>query len=879
MTRCPPRLAVWLLTSRVPADWRDFVLGDLEEEFRLRSRQSPAAARRWFWRQTIRCVARPPRAHARVDRPRERRLGDSMIRSFVADLRYGTRVLRRQPGFSLAVALVLALGIGANAAIFSIFNTVLLRPLPFERPETLVRLFHTPPPSTFPGIPRFPVSPANFYDWQREATSFDRMAIYRFRQFTLTGDGPAASTIAVAVGAGFFDIVGTPPLIGRTFRDDEDAPGKRVAIVSEGFWRTTLGARADVIGRTLRLSGEAYEIVGVMPARFSARAWGASGRDVWVPLGYTADERHVRENHNAQVVARLKPEVALAEADAELRAISERLEQQYPKENAGWGATAITLHELIVGDSRASLVTLLVAVGLVLLIACANVGNLLFARALARHKELAVRSALGAGRRRVFQQILAEVLVLAIIGGGIGLLLAHLGLSVGAALLADQVPRADELAIDGWVLAFTLLTSVVAAVLAGALPALRAGRAPLTEALKEGGRSDGAVGLRTRRLLITAEVALSVILLMGAAVTMRSLAALRTIDAGFNPANVFTMRLSLPKTKYDTPEKSRAFMTIAAQRLAALPGVEAVSAIDDLPTQAGSVQPVVVAGRPELLPSEQPTTEVRLVLPGYPRAMRIPLLRGRDVSHNDVDAVLVSESAARLLWKDDDPIGQRIILPLESRDITREVVGIVGDVRQGELSDGPSPTLYQFARQRDWSNLVLVLRTAVPPLTIAQPAAAVIRALDPEQPIDQAMTMQDVMDTTLTSERLNATLLGLFAALALILASVGIYSVLSNIVRGRSREISIRAALGARTSDVLRLVVREGMTPAIVGIAIGSAGAVASAQLLDAMLFGISARDPLTLAAVAATLSAVALVASLVPAYRASRVDPLRALR
>ena len=802
-----------------------------------------------------------------------------MLRTFATDVRYGARVVRRQPGFSLAVVLVLALGIGANAAIFSLINTVLLRPLPYEQPDTLVRLFHTPPQATFPGMARFSVSPANFYDWQREATSFERMAIYQFRQFTLTGDGSPESTIAAAVGAGFFEVVRTPPLFGRTFRDDEDAPGRRVVIVSEGFWRTRLGARPDAIGQTVRLSGEPYEVIGVMPARFTARAWSASGRDLWVPLAYTDAARLVRENHNAQVIARLKPGVTTAQADAEMRTIAARLEQQYPKENAGWGATVISLHELVVGDIRMPLVMLLAAVGLVLLIACANVGNLLFARALARRKELAIRSALGAGRRRVFQQILAEVLVLASIGGAAGLLLAQLSLSASATLLVDQIPRVDELALDLRVLGFTVVASLVAALLAGVLPALRAGRPQLTDALKEGGRSEGTVGGRTRRVLIVCEVALSVVLLMGAAVTVRSLLALRTVDAGFDPQNVFTMLVPLPDQKYDVAERSRAFLIQALERLQALPGVESVGAIDGLPTQGGSVQPVVVAGRPELLPSEQPTTQVRAVTPNYLQTMRIPLLRGRDVSHSDTEAVLVSDSAAKLLWQEEDPIGRRILLPLVSRELTREVVGIVGDVKQGELSDGPSPTIYVYTRSREWNDLTFVLRTTVPPASIEQPAVAVIRALDPEQPVEERMTLQALLDSTLASQRFSAVLLGVFAALALVLASVGIYSVLSNIVRGRSREISIRTALGARTSDVLRLVVAEGMTPALIGIALGIGGALASARVLDSMLFGISASDPLTLAAVCVTLASIALLASLVPAHRASKLDPLRVLR
>src|SRR6185295_17385631 len=396
------------------------------------------------------------------------------MRTLLADFRYALRVLGRAPSFAIAVVAVLAVGIGANTAIFSIVNAVLLRPLPFEAPDRLVRLFHIPPQSAFPGMPTFSVSPANFYDWKRDARLFDGMAIYRFRQFTLTGGANAEAVVAGAVGADFFQVVRARPALGRVFRADEDSPaGGHVAILSDAFWRSHLGGAPDVIGRTIPLDGQPYTIVGVMPARFSVAAWGVTARDLWVPLAYTDADRAVRDNHNAQVVARLKPGVAATEAKAEMGLISTRLERDYPQANAGWGATVIPLQELIVGDIRMSLLMLLAAVALVLLIACANVGNLLFARALGRRKELAIRSALGAGRARVFQQLLIEALVLAAAGGAAGLFLARASLAAGATLLADQVPRADEIAIDGRVLLFVLGASMLTGILAGVLPAIR----------------------------------------------------------------------------------------------------------------------------------------------------------------------------------------------------------------------------------------------------------------------------------------------------------------------------------------------------------------------------------------------------------------------
>jgi len=812
---------------------------------------------------------------------RDWNIPETMMRTLLSDVRYSLRVLLRAPAFTLAVVSVLALGIGANTAIFSIVNTVLLRPLPFEEPDRLVRIFHVPPQATFPGMPRFSVSAANFYDWKRDARLYEQMALYRFRPLTLTGGGPAEAVVAGAVGEGFFETLRARPLVGRVFTAEEDAPGRgHVVVLRNGFWKSHFGGAPDAIGRTLTLDGEAYTVIGVMPAAFSIASWSITHRDIWVPIAYKDSERAVRDNHNDAVVARLKPGVDLAQAEAEMRDISVRLERAYPKENAGWGTTVVPLQELIVGDIRTSLVMLLAAVALVLLIACANVGNLLFARALSRGKELAIRAALGAGRARVFQQLIVEAIVLAMAGGIAGLLIARVSLAAGATLLADQVPSADEISVDARVMLFACAVSILTGVLAGVLPAIRAGRTDVNSALKEGGRSDtGSVGLRTRRLLIVCEVALSLVLLTGAGVMIRSLVALRNVDAGFDPRNVLTMRVGLPETRYRTPAETTAFYDKALQRLRALPGVQEAAAIDNLPLTGGSQQPIVVDGHAELLPRDQPTVAVRKITPGYLRAMRVPLLRGRNFTGDDVHVMLVSRAAAKLLWGDIDPIGRQARLPLESKTIVQTVVGVVGDIRENGLAENPVSTVYEYTREHDWSHLSLVARTSVPPLTLAQAATAAIHAIDSEQPVEEIRTMEDLRDDTLTSQRFNALLLGLFASVALTLASVGIYSVLSYIVRGRSREIGIRAALGAKRADVVRLVVVEGMTPALIGVAAGTGAALAAGRLMARLVFGVSASDPMTFVAVAATLVFVALLASLVPAYRASRLDPSEVLR
>jgi predicted permease len=533
------------------------------------------------------------------------------------------------------------------------------------------------------------------------------------------------------------------------------------------------------------------------------------------------------------------------------------------------------MQEEIVGNSRTMLLMLLGAVGLVLLIACANVGNLLFTRALSRRKEIAIRSALGAGRGRVFQQLLTEALLLAGGGGALGVLLAYGTLTSASTLLASQVPRAEEISIDGPVLLFAVGVSMLTGILAGTLPALRAGRSDLNDALKEGGRGDGAIGVGTRRLLIVCEVALSLVLLMGAGVMIQSLLALRHGDTGFDPNNVLTMRVRLVDARYPSPVQRSSFFDAALQRIRALPGVEAAGTINDLPFAAGSSQTLHLEGYPPQ--RESVAVQVRQITPGYLRAMGIPVLHGRDVVDSDAEVLLVSQDAVKLYWGEDDPIGRRAALPF-SKTVLRQVVGIVGDVKQRSVTEGPTPTAYYYTREPS-GRAAFVVRTSVPSAALAQPVVAAIRAIDPQQPVVDIRTMVQVLDDELTPQRFSALLLGVFAGIALLLATVGIYSALSYIVRGRSREIGIRRALGARTSDVLRLVIVEGMSPVLVGVAAGTIAALASARVMRTLAVGVSASDPATFAAVGATLALVALIASLMPAYRALRLDPVKALR
>jgi len=869
----PPRLAIWLLTTRLSTEWRDFVVGDLEEEFATRSADSPVAGHAWFWWQTIRCLAAPPPVRPNPLLHGSSK-GDSRMRNLFADLRYTFRVMCRTPSFAVAVVSVLALGIGANTAIFSIVNAVLLRPLPFEEPERLVRIF-----TKTPGGRPFELSPGKFYDWQRDAQSFEGMAMYPccgLRELALTGTGTARAVTVTPVSTGFFDIVKARPALGRVFRQEEHSPGNGyVVVLSDRFWRSEFGGKPEVIGRTMKFNDEAYTIVGVMPASASVGSWSATACDVWVPLALTNEQRAARGNHNLDGVARLKRGVDLAQAQAEMDAISARLAREFPKSDARWGVVVIPMREAIVGNSRTMLLMLLGAVGLVLLIACDNVGNLLFTRALNRRKEIAIRSALGAARGRVFQQLVTEASVLAAAGGALGVLLAYVTLTSASTLLASQVPRAEEISIDARVLLFALAGSILTGMLTGTLPAVRAGRSDLNDALKEGGRGDAAIGVGTRRLLIVCEVALSLVLLMGAGVMVQSLLALRQGDAGFDPKNVLTMSVRLVQTRYPTPAQRAAFFDTALQRIRALPGVEAAGTIDDLPLDAGSSQTLELEG---YAPQRDPVAvQVRQITLGYLRAMRIPVLRGRDIVENDSEVMLVSRDAAKLYWGADDPIGRRAALPF-SKTVLRRVVGIVGDVKQRNLIEASTPTVYFYTREPN-GRATFAIRTSVPPSTLVQPAVAAIHAIDREQPVYAIRTMVQAIDEELTPQRFSALLLGVFAGVALLLAAVGIYSVLSYIVRGRRREIGIRTALGARAADILRLVIVEGMWPALVGIAAGMLAALASARVMETLVFGVSASDPLTLAGVGATLALVALMASLVPAYRALRLDPVKALR
>jgi putative ABC transport system permease protein len=823
--------------------------------------------------------------------------GVRFLETLWQDIRYCARMLRKNPGFTIVAVLTLALGIGANTAIFSVVNAVLLRPLPFYEPDRLMQVWHTPPQAAFPGIPLFTVSPANFLDWRGQNQSFEAMSAYGFGRYTLTGTGHPEAIRMVAATNGLFSILHAQPLLGRVFLDGEDQPGRdHEVVLSYGLWRSRFGANPDLVGKNIELNGQAYTVIGVMGPGFEFPV--SSGPDdhpqMWKPLAWTDQERAIRDNHNYAVVARLKPGVTLKQARAELDIISNRLAQQYPKDDKGWGAIAIPLREDLVGDVRPALLILLGAVGFVLLIACANVANLALAKALSRRKEAAIRAALGASRRRLVQQALSESLLLALAGGVLGLFFAHHGVVLIVKFLAERLPRSTEISLDGWVLAFTLCISLATGFAAGLLPALRMSKADLNQALKQGlGRTaSDSGGSRTRDVLVVSEVALSLMLLIGAGLMIRSLSSLQHVNPGFDPNHVVTMEVSIPSTKFPGPAQQIRYFDRLLDRVRTLPGVQSAGIIDSLPlSDDGSHQPVSAEGRPALPMADLPEVDVRVISPGYISAMHMALLRGRDIEESDVSgrpgAVLVSQSMAKQFWPDEDPIGKRLTLYFFP-DLTRVVVGVVADVKLNALNETrPAATLYFPLAQLstpaggDWSSfgMSLAVRTQLDPLNVVPAIANSVHEVDPEVPLLNIRTMSDSVSASLSPERFTMLLLVAFAGFALLLAVIGIYSVMSYSVSRRTNEIGIRVALGASPSDVLLLVVRHGMALSVLGSAIGITGALLLSRLMTKLLYGVQPTDPTTFAAVAIVLTLVALAACYLPARRAMRVDPIVALR
>jgi predicted permease len=808
--------------------------------------------------------------------------GANIIGDLAQDLHYGVRMLVKNPSFTIVAVLALALGIGANSAIFSVVNTVLLRPLPYKNPGRLVMLWEE---ATHLGFPKNTPSPANFIDWRAQNTVFEAMAAMVERSFNLTGVGEPERFDGRRVSANLFDLLGVQPQLGRAFRAEEDKPGSRVVILSNGLWQHRFGGDPRVIGQALSLNGESYTVIGVMPGSFQF----PTRRDqLWVPLAFDAKEAASRGNHFLEVIARMKPGVTLQQAQAEMSTIAARLAQQYPEENLRVGSVVTALQEQVVGDIKPALLVLLGAVGFVLLIACANVANLLLARAAARQKEIALRLALGAGRSRLTRQFLTESVLLAVIGGAVGLLLSIAGLRVLKTFIPDTISQAQAISIDAKVLVFTGLVALVTGIIFGLAPAMQVSHLDINDTLKEGGRdaAGGTRGNRIRALLVIGEIAVSFVLLMGAGLLINSFMHLRNLHPGFRANHLLTMKIPLSEVKYPDKERRSPFYAEVLRRVQALPGVQSAAVAGNLPlTYDGDSMPIGIEGRTDPPPDQRPDVILRVVGPGYFSTMGIPLVRGRDFSEQDkadsARVVIVSEKTARHFWPGENPIGKRLKPGSTSRNIPWiEIIGVVKDVRQNDFVSEPKMQMYMpYQQLNSFAPNALVVRTNVEPLSLAAAVRNAIWAVDKDQPVSNLRSMDEIVSEAVARQRFSMLLLGIFAALAMVLAAVGIYGVMSYSIAQRTREIGLRIALGAQKSDVLKMILRQGLRFVAAGLAIGLAASFVLTRVMASLLFGISATDPATFVAISLVLIAVALLASYIPAVRAMKIDPMLALR
>ena len=806
------------------------------------------------------------------------------------NFRFALRQLVKSPGFTIVAVVILALGIGANTAIFSVVHAVLLEPLPFRDADRLVQIWHTPPQTSFPGMTRFAVSAANYLDWQKQNDVFEQMSLYSGGGFDITEEGKPESIRAGRVTHEFFSVLGVQPLFGRVFTPEEDQPGKNhEVILTYKMWKQRYASDPNVLGRAITLDDTPYTIVGVMGPRMNKPDYA----QLWTPLGLTPEEAAVRGEHHYLAIGRLKQGVSIAQAQAEMNAISHRLEQAYPADDKGWGSLVVSLRDDLVGDVRPALLMMLGAVVFVLLIACANVANLLFGRAFARRKEIAIRTALGATRSNVVQLLLFESVLVSLAGGMLGLVSAHFGIELLLKFFADKLPRMGEIGLSAPVLLFTLGLSLATGLLSGLLPALGMTKSNVNETLKQGlGRMDADTGTGiTRSALVTVEVALSLVLLIGAGLMLRSLWKLQAADPGFDERNVLTLALEIPRHQFTAAAQETQFFTEALNRIRSIPGVTSAAAIDDLPLTGGSNQPIAAEGHPVVPMSEQPEVSVRVITPDYFKTMRIPVLEGRDIASSDTAdsaaVVVISKAMAKQFWSNGSAIGRHLKLSFFP-DRERVVVGVVGDVNQQGLdSTAGIATLYWPAAQvgnsamGPWRpyGLTIAVRTSVAPQTLTGAVTTAVAQANSGIPVDNVITLEDFVGDTLTQHSFNMQLLTIFGVLALVLCTIGIYSVLAYSVKRRMREIGLRLAFGAALRDVARLVIVQGMKPTLAGIGIGIIAALALGRVVRSLIYGVSVRDLTTFVSVTLLLILISFVASLVPAIRATRVDPLAVLR
>jgi predicted permease len=810
--------------------------------------------------------------------------------TLLQDLRYSLRRLAKSPAFTAIVVLTLALGIGANTAIFSAVNAVILRPLPYREPHRLVTIEHMYPSLDMEA----PVSVPGFLDYEKKGRSFESMAVQSGWQANLTGVGEPVRMQGQRVTGKFFTTLGVPAMLGRTLQPGEDAAGReRVAVLSYDAWQRVFGADPGIVGRGLSLNGESYEVVGVMPSGF--RDFFNRDAEIWAPLVFRPDQitDEQRTHEFLNLTARLKPEVPVEQAQGEMRTLAEQLKRDYTDSYAPtWSLGVTPLSIQATGDIRPALLVLLGAVGFVLLIACANVANLLLARAAARSKEIAVRTALGATRERLLKQLLTESLLVSLAGGAVGLLLAYAGVRALVAMDIGDLPRSEEIGIDGKVMLFTLVVSLAAGLLFGLAPAIHTATPNLHGALKEGGRGTTADrgSHALRRSLVVTEVALALTLLTGAGLLLKSFARLQGVDPGFEPANLLTFNLALPQNRYRSDTSQAAFWDQAIPALARIPGVTSVGATSVMPFGGSwSTAGFEIEGyqAPENVPG--PWGDIRIVTPQFFETLRIPLLRGRYLTEDDRDrsrpVAVIDQEFVRRYWPNDDPIGKRFTFgpPDGVTDTTQnewiEVVGVVGHTAHEGLDADPRLQLYLPYRQVPQPFMAVAVRTTGSPERYVNLVRGAVRSVDPDQPISAVSNMDELLSRAVGQRRLSMMLLSLFSGIALVLASVGIYGVMSYSVTQRARELGVRIALGADRSDVLRLVLRQGMRLALAGIGIGLVAALALTRFIESQLYGVAATDPFTFVLVAGILAATALLANLLPALRAMRMDPAVVLR
>ncbi|HKR11321.1 MAG TPA: ABC transporter permease [Pyrinomonadaceae bacterium] len=807
------------------------------------------------------------------------------------NIKYGLRMLLKRPGFSLVAVFTLALGIGANTAIFSVVNATLLRPLPFKDPEQVVMVWGYLPKMA-QTADKLPNSLANYVNLKAQSQSFEQLAAFRSWSWQLTGDGDPERVSGARVSADFFAAVGAGPTLGRVFTAEEDRPNTApVAVISHGLWQRHFGGDRNVVGKSIMLTGQSTMIVGVMPEgfRFPGGANMIPGlqfalqNDIWMPLAITDEERQRHGNLNIAVIGRLKSGVSALQGETELRA----LQQDLPLGKVGFTLNVLPLHQQMVGAIRKPLLVLLATVALVLLIACANIANLLLARATSRQKEIAIRAALGAGRWRIVGQLLTESLLLSLAGGAIGLLLAVWGNSLLISLIPRDVPRIDNAGVDANILLFTFGISVVTGLIFGLVPALQASRFDLNKSLKDGtrGMTAGAGQNRLRSLLVVSEVAMALVLLVGAALLMKSFTRLLHVEPGFNPDNVLTMELQLADlepSRYAREEERAAFFQRLMDRLKAMPGVENAGGVLSLPLSgAFESTDLIPEGQASLPDAQRPEADYTIVTPTYFETLQIPLLRGRHFNAQDKKdtpgVIVVNNVLAQVLWPGQEPIGKRFRVGFEEQQ--REVIGVVGSIKQTTLDAEVRPAMYMPHQQSPNSGMTVLVRTKGEPLSMAVAVREEVRAVDKDVPVTQVQTMEKVLGASVAQPRFSMLLVGLFATLALVLSAVGIYGVMAYSVSRRAHEIGVRMALGAGAGQVLKLVLKDGMTLALAGIGIGLLGAFALTRLMASLLFEVSAKDPATFAGVAVFLGVVAFIACYIPARRATKVDPLIALR